>query len=544
MTISVIVVLWLPQIIGQILNWIYWLQVKEYRFDRFWVFLQSKSGRKKLGTGGILSKFALLILALYFDLFFWPTLLLFLVLDFWVIKDIWKRGLRRPVFTQRARRILGTTGFFVLLTVVILYQSFFIRPRGVHSITPGVVLFFGEILLLVSPFLGILWTTPIVNKVKKQEVEKAKKRLKKIKPKVIGITGSYGKGTTKEFLAHLLSQKFNVEKTVGSQNTEFGIARKAQKIKKETEFFIVEMGAYKRGEISKLCGIVKPEVAIITGIEIQHLALFGSLENIKRTKYELIESLPEGGMAVFNLSNSFCVDLFKKTKKERSDLAAYGYILEGGSEKTKAIFADIKAKMVSVDINGVNFEVSDSKVVKKLFIPVAGVHFVENMAGAILMARHFGVNWKQIEKGCRSIEAPKKTMQTCKLKGAVIIDDTFNNTPKGFEAALSYLSLYEKKKAVITPGIIELGAESIKVHHKLGEIMSGFVDKIVLTNNDSTGAIKVGLGNNGYKLTVEKNPEKLVKVVSKLINDEYVILLEGRLPSVLMDYLNSQMVSG
>ncbi|MBU0570023.1 UDP-N-acetylmuramoyl-tripeptide--D-alanyl-D-alanine ligase, partial [Patescibacteria group bacterium] len=481
----IIFVLWLPQAIDQILSWTYWLQVKEYRFDRFWVFLKSRSGTRNLGIFGILGKLGLMFLSFYFDSIWVFVLLALFVLDCRVIGKIWERSLRKPVFTQRAKRMSGTTVFLVLLAFLFLGTT-------MQSIL------LGEVLFLVGPFLGIVWTIPMVNKTKKREIAKAKKRLEKIKPKVIGITGSYGKGTTKDFLAHLLSQKFSVEKSIGSQNTDFGIARKAQKIKKDTEFFIVEMGAYKRGEINKLCEIVNPEVGIITGIEEQHLALFGSLENIRKTKFELVENLPKDGVVFFNLNNAHCRQLAEKAKKLSTNLKVMGfYFQDMGS--SKVVGAEMVSKLISINTRGVVFEIKERENKQIISAPLCGTHFVENLTGAILVARYFEVSWKQIEKGCKTIKAPERTMQVYKLGKAVVIDDTFNNTPKGFEAALSYLSLYKKqKKVVITSGIIELGNELVKVHKKLGKIMSDFVDKIILTNTDSVDAVETGLKDNRH----------------------------------------------
>ncbi len=520
---SIILTLWLPQATYQVLTWIYWWQDKEYRLDRFKILLSSSGGMKRLWLAYVGIK--LLVLLHYaFSGNAFPVILVLLFLNFVFFQRFLSEGLRRPIFTQRARRILGTTVLLILIATLFSGVSW-------------KLLMLGEIFLLLGPFLGIVLTIPVVNKAKKREIVKAKKRLKKIKPKVIGITGSYGKGTTKEFLAQLLSQTYKVEKTIGSENTDFGIARKAQKIKEDTEFFIVEMGAYKCGEINKLCDIVSPEIGIITGIEEQHLALFGSLENIRKTKFELVENLPKDGVVIFNLNNTHCRQLAEKAKKLSTNLKVMGFYFQDMGN-SKVVKADMVSKLISVNTDGVVFEIREKEDKQIISAPLYGTHFIENLTGAILMARYFGVSWKQIEKSCKTIKAPERTMQVYKLGKAIVIDDTFNNTPKGFEAALSYLSLYKKKrKAVITPGIIELGNESVKVHKKLGKIMSGFVDKIILTNTDSVDAVEAGLGDNKHKLVVEKKPDRLIELVGKLIDDNFVILLEGRMPSILMTFL-------
>ncbi|GAI48689.1 unnamed protein product, partial [marine sediment metagenome] len=141
---------------------------------------------------------------------------------------------------------------------------------------------------------------------------------------VVGITGSYGKTSTKEFLATVLSKRFNVLKTKEHQNSEIGISRCIlNELKPEHKVFIVEMGAYGKGGIKLLCDIAKPKIGILTGMNEQHLALFGSQENIIKTKYELIENLPSDGMAIFNGNNKYCSELYGKTNISLKKITNY-----------------------------------------------------------------------------------------------------------------------------------------------------------------------------------------------------------------------------
>lgn len=524
----IIFLVWFPQATRQVLSWIYWWQVKEYRYDRFKALLASSDGRKNLEVNFIVLKLLLLLALPVFQEVFWIILFVFFVLDIRLLIQVVDKRLRRPVFTQRARRIFNTSLIFVFLTVLWILWS--------QDMNLSYPLLFGEAALLFTPLFGILWTKPIVNKIKKEEVERARKKLKRVKPIVIGVTGSYGKTTTKDFIAHLLSQKYKTAKTTGSENTEFGIARKTINfIKKGTRFYVVEMGAYKRGEIHALAKIVSPKVGVITGIEPQHLSLFGGLEEIKKTKFELIDVLPPDGTAVFNLSNKYCRELARKTMRLYPELKVVGHFL---SRKGRpGVKADIESKILSADINGVTFEVMEGKITKRLFAPIGGVHFIENLSCAILVARIFDVDWKQISKGCESIKMPDKTMAAYKSKkGAYIIDDTYNTTPRGFESAVRYITLFkDKKKAVITPGIIELGKLSKKIHRNLGKLMRDEVDEIIFTNRDFTESIKQGLGGRRAKLKVIERPERLHERFMELVDNNYVVLLEGRMPKSLMD---------
>src|SRR3990167_2121661 len=427
------IVLWIPQALYQVLTWIYWWQDKEYRFDRFKVLLLSKDSTRRLWANIILIKIFAILIAIYTKSL-WPITLVIIGSNIIFLLRFFSEGLRRPVFTQRARRILYTSLIFITLTFILFLTS-------VSGYFQGWILFLGEISLIISAYLGILWTAPIVNRIKNEEVKRAKEKLSEVKPIVLGITGSYGKTTTKEFVAHILSQKYKVAATTGSENTEFGIARKTTEfVKKDTEYFVVEMGAYKRGEISALSRIVSPVAAILTGIEPQHLSLFGSLENIKLAKFELIESLPLGGIAFFNSTNKYARELAGKARSLKTNLEVYEYGF------------DLKARVLTqnVESSRVEFLENGEKVVISVGLP--GVHLVENLGVSVLVARKFGLSWEEIKKGIASLSLPDKTMRVREFdSGAVIIDDSYNSTPKGFEAALDYLALYKKKKkAVIT----------------------------------------------------------------------------------------------
>ncbi|OGM18306.1 hypothetical protein A2686_03055 [Candidatus Woesebacteria bacterium RIFCSPHIGHO2_01_FULL_38_10] len=589
----IILTIWIPQAIRQLTSWIYWLQLKEYRFDRFKILFKGKDGRKNLFFELILLKLGLIVFAVsYFKQIFLPSLI-FLLLDLILFWDLFKKRLKKPVITKRIINI------FLISLALFLIAIYLFWDRGIFSF-----IFVLELTLLLAPLFGVLITQLISNRVKKREIEKAKKLLQKVKPLVIGVTGSYGKTTTKEFIAQLLSQKYKVAKTPTSQNTEFGIIRSIfANLRKDTEILVVEMGAYKKGEIESICKIVKPEIGVVTGIEPQHLELFGSLENIKKAKYELIESLPKKGMALFNLTNKLCFELFQKAKKAKKDLKVFGYYLENPfhspSQKTTIVrswvnaknivlrrdfapdeamhhtvlpeasgedtssissgelhkdgisesniylsFEGIKAKFISMDSSGLVFEtkLSNSKTVNRLSVPFLAGHFLENLLAAIYLARKLGVSWSNIEKGCKSLRLPEKTMNLSRLKnGNIVIDDTLNSTPKGFESALTFLAFVKRKKKIIfTTGIIELGEFSDRVHRNLGKMMKRIASKVILRNKDFERSIRNGLGERSGILVVIDDIDKLTREFLTLTQEpDSAILLEGKLPQALTEKLGS-----
>ena len=203
-----------------------------------------------------------------------------------------------------------TTG--VSLGVLVIFSLFILEFSLTKFVFPLLFLdalamiFFSALVLAYQPLAVILRNRLI--KAAKRTRTSCKKLL------VIGVTGSYGKTSTKEYLAAILSEKFNVLKTREHQNSEVGISECIlNELNDRHEIFVVEMGAYNRGGIKLLCDIVQPKIGVLTGINEQHMATFGSQENIIKAKYELIESLPNDGAAFFNGDNTTFQESFLKT---------------------------------------------------------------------------------------------------------------------------------------------------------------------------------------------------------------------------------------
>ena len=513
----ILLTLWAIQAVRQTLIWVYFLQLKEYRLDRFQVLIEGNQGRNNLEVKSIIYKFAVIFLALFLGIY-WPAYLLFIWLSVKFLVEIKNKTRRLPVFTLRAVEILGTSIAGIAIVVFL----------SLHSGIVASNLSFGEMLLLALPFIGVAWTTPLVNKSKNEITRKAKDRIKIVKPIVIGITGSFGKSTTKEFIAHILSAKYKVEKTEKNQNTDWGVAKKATELEKDTQIFVAELGAYKIGEIKTSANIINPQIGILTGIEPQHLALFGSVENIKTAKYELVESLPKNGIAVFNVTNPECEGLAKRAASEGRKVLTY---------RVGQGLADITATLKSISQDSIVLKVKSNKKETEIIAPIRGAHFAENLLGAILVARHMGMDWEQIKKAVKTINSLGKTMNVYKTKsGATIIDDSYNSTPIGFKSALDYLASFGgRRKILVTSGIIELGSQTDKIHNEIAAKADGIADEVILTNND----FEKDFSSLKNKLQVKKGQDLLDRVKYHLWQD-CVILVEGRMPISITKELEKQ----
>jgi len=519
----IILILWSMQAVKQTLIWAYWLQVKEYRLDRFKVLLEGKEGLANLEIKAIIFKFALLFVAIFSGID-WPAILLFIWLNIKFFKELATKTLRKPILTLRMTEILGTSALGLLFTLWLGTKSGILASR----------LVLGELLLIILPFIALTWTTPLVRRSKKTIIKLAQSRLTRVKPIVIGITGSYGKSTTKKFTNLVLSSKYKTEKTEKNLNTDWGIARKAADLSPETEVFVVEMGAYKKGEIKSIADVVKPQIGIITGIEPQHLSLFGSLENIKKAKYELIESLPENGVAIFNVANPGGQELAQLAKDQGIKTRTYALNSE--------IEADLKARIKKVTTESVTFRLRSQGKEMEVTAPIKGKHFVENLLGAILAAKELKVDWEKIREAIKDID-PGLTLSVYKTKGgATIIDDSYNSTPIAFSSALDYLSLFEgKTKVLITSGIIELGEKSFEIHKVAASQAANVADEIILTNTDFEKSFTDGLGDKAKNLKIIKG-EELAEKIKYYLWQDCVVLIEGRMPAKVMQELEKQRI--
>lgn len=434
----------------------YLWQTAEYRPDRLFSRLQNEGDKKELysylnflnlfppnkypkKTLRILLSFVLLI-PIYYQLFFYIY-----------------RNLLRII------RIEDKLVFTLFLVLLILY---YLSPLIVSFLT-----------LLFSLFL-----LPI----KKYIIFLAKKKLENYSNVVVvGITGSYGKSSTKNIISEALSLKYKVAKTAANVNTQIGVAKTIlQSVKADTQFFVVEMGAYKAGEIRAICNLTNPKAAVITGINSQHLSLFGSMTNILKAKYELIKALPDSGAVFFNAKNSYCLSLHKKTRIKQSFL--YG----GKTEE-----------------------------------------FQEAVDAGVLVGKYFQVPAGKIK---RILPKLKKLLELKRIKnknGLLIFDDSYSANPNGFIKALKTISFYKRKKIIITPGIIELGKNSNKIHRLIGKKMSETADKIVVTNRNFYDSLLSAVKKEDKKKFILANNPFLIQMwLREKLNQQWLVLIEGRVP--------------
>lgn len=311
-------------------------------------------------------------------------------------------------------------------------------------------------------------------------VKKASKKIAASHIKIVGVTGSYGKTSVKNYLTKMLQKKFRVLATPSSYNTPLGIARTVNDANlDEYDIFVAEMGARNTGDIFELCAICPPDYSIITGICAQHLESFGTMENLIKAKGEILVATKQAAV----LENE-CKALF----------AAYSRPFL----KNDCVF-DIKS-----DCNGSTFKLRLGGEERGCSTKLLGEHAVKNIALCATCAYELGVGIDDIAKTCEELEPVEHRLQLLKNGGVNILDDGYNSSVKGADAAIEVLKLFSGKKVVVTPGLVELGVLEESENFELGQKLAGF-DFVVLVGDTLVRPVKDGYlaaGGNGEKLCV------------------------------------------
>ena len=338
----------------------------------------------------------------------------------------------------------------------------------------------------------------------------------------IGITGSYGKTSTKFILAEILSQKYNVLATPASFNTPMGVTRIIrERLTPAHQVFIGEMGARHVGEIKELSNLVHPTIGILTAVGPQHLDTFKTLERIEKTKYELIDALPQDGLAVFLNDDGIVNKLYEKTQKPK---------MLAGKEG-----ADAWASGVSVSPQGSHFilHLGDWEPFE-CTTPLLGRHNISNILAACCVAKHLGLNREQIKRGIQQVKPVEHRLQLLKTAGGVtVIDDAFNTNPTSSKEALKVLSSVPGRRVIVTPGMVELGAEEARYNEEFGQAMADAVDVAVLVGKRHTEPIQKGLKEKGVpaeNIHVVGSLDEAIQVVNGILRPGDVVMYENDLP--------------
>ncbi|MFH1657249.1 MAG: UDP-N-acetylmuramoyl-tripeptide--D-alanyl-D-alanine ligase [bacterium] len=553
-----LIFLWFVRGVKTILFWLYLWQLKEYHIGRFIAHFRTEKGKRLLINKRLALKvFSLLVLGFcwylfipFFDSYPFPisflrifsnallNMVALIVLGNLVLyslevlkagKDILHKETKIPVLTKKTIVLILATLFTqVLFTFWILGQDF--ASAKDLTLTLFYLLIF-DILTPLTVSLIVLLFQPLAILGRSRIINRAKKKRAKFKDLlVVGITGSYGKTSTKEILAVILAEKFKVLKTKEHRNSEIGVSQCIlEELKPEHEIFICEMAAYNKGGIKLLSDIVKPKIGILTGINQQHLATFGSQENIVKAKFELIESLPEDGTAILNADNEFIRQELETKKFKNQKLY---------STKDKL---DIWAEEVEVDKESIRFKVCINNDSANFEFSLLGAQNIPNILAAICCAKELGMSLSEIALAGEKIKPLPRSMKLYKAKGNLnVIDATYSANPDGVISHLNYLHAWRGRKVIIMPCLIELGKTAPAVHQQIGAKIAKVCNLAIITTKECYYDIKRAAMKNGMKeesiLFLEESPEILRKI-KKFVRPGDVVLLESRVPTEVVKSL-------
>lgn len=496
---------WLAGILLRIWRMARFFQIEGYDSARYLRWLINKLSRVLVWRALICLGVAALV-TLVLGLVGQDTELVYLLL--WGIASvvaIWPEPVKEVKqsfkLTQRAARLLMTA--FVTVTLVLfalettLYQAVETRTATKFAVLSGI----GLLVFFLAPFvlpLANVIMFPVEAGIRFMYRERARRTLRRANLVVIGITGSYGKTSTKHYLAHILSGRYRVLATPKSYNTLMGVCRVINESLHpgdQNDYFIVEMGAYVEGEIRAICKLTKPQIGVVTAVGPQHLERFGSIEATVRAKYEIVEALPPDGVGVFNWDNAYVRAMYERGYPEHR--LAVTWQNADNATRLRLIAHDIRESA-----SGIEFDVLDTMLDEKqhFSMSLVGRHNVTNVLLAAVVARHLDIPLTEIAMRVASLEPAEHRLERKTLPGGItVIDDAYSANPAGARNALEVLGLYDTgRRVLITPGMVELGPLQDQENAKLGRAAAQVCTDIVLVGIEQVRPIRQGILEAGF----------------------------------------------
>ena len=435
---------------------------------------------------------------------------------------------KKPVvFTPRLIRLAIPVGLLYLFFPMLGYTQ---AMRMAFPTPDALILTFSFILADLLIPLYILLASVLMHPVEKYIQngfkKKARRKILSIPElKVVAITGSYGKTSTKFIIKTLLEERFNVCFTPGSYNTPMGICKVINNdLNARHQVLVLEMGARYEGNIDELCEIAQPDVAVVTNVGKAHLETFGSVETIARTKAAIVRHLKPGGTAILNADDPLVAAM-----AGRDDITVLLAGIENG---------EFRGNEISYDESGCRFTIEMPGNEKmEITTGLLGIHNVQNMLLGLATGYAFGIRPGTLQVAARRVEAVEHRLELKRANGILIIDDAFNSNPTGARNAVDVLSKFKTgRRVIITPGMVELGELEEQENRDFGRhIGRAALDLVILVGRERSRPIVEGLRETDY-------PEDDIRVVATLfearelmtgyLKEGDVVLYENDLPDI------------
>ena len=538
-----------------ILFWLYLWQLKEYHIGRFLDHFSTSKGKSLLWNYLVASKLGILIFfALGFrTVFVFLAILLFVFEAALTVRSFLNETLKHPVLTPKTRLLIFATHGLAFLFAISLFSKYLGEMSLPDFSLAALWLIMFDLLAPLFVSAVVLLLQPFTVLGRNRLIAKAKKRRQEFNNlNVVGITGSYGKSSTKELLAHILSSKFRVAKTQANQNSEVGVSLTVlNELKDDTQILIVEMAGYNRGGIKLLCEIAQPRIGIISGINQQHMATFGSQQNIIDGKFELAAALPESGFLVLNWDSEFVRNGYEKFKNA---IKTKNIVWCSANEQK-----DIWASDVQASIENLSLTINHENEMVRVNINARGAHNIQPILLAVAAALSQGITLTETKAALENYDFSQSGIRVYQSKmlgdvkhpqtwgcltspepagGITILDSTYSANFDGVMAHLDYLRMYPGKKAIVMPCLIELGKSSREIHAAIGKKIAQVCDLAIIVTGDRFGEIKngaIGAGINAGNVVFLENPITINNLIKNRLISGDTIFLEGRLPQNLIE---------
>lgn len=489
LTLLILLIGTLPFLAKRLLRYLHVFQLEEYDTSRLFAWLWNHRVFDKRGSIIFLTT----SLLLFFNVFphfasFTATCTLLAIAYF--EPDPRKLAKVSLKLTDRAKRIYVGTCILTIVLEAIMCSLFF------HNST---LLWLSQIIVIQSlPFLLAAACRLLRSDEQRRQdnfQHEAQRILAEVNPYIIGITGSYGKTSTKEALACILQVSLGPTFwTPKSINTVMGITREIRtNLKTGTKYAIMEMGAYRPGSIDRLCRFTPPQAAIITCVGLAHLERFGTPENIYLAKSELAQNVPSKGILVCNGDDLGA----RKMAQEHPKAKVFLYGLHPEKGHLDAWITDIKTTP-----QGTEFITHWQSTAYHCFTPLVGATALSNALGSFTMACALGANPALALGVIRNLQPVDNRLELRKEGGITYLRDAYNSNPSGFRAALDVLhALPSNRKILMTPGMIELGTEQAAKNEEMGQHAASICDIALIVGETNREALEKGIKKGGMDPT-------------------------------------------
>lgn len=490
---------------------IHMFQLNSYRPDRYrrWLWPKNVVSSKRFQ--------ALLMLTGSFILGYWGIGFTVGVLTVSIFLACQEKFKTPPVYTMRVKRLLFTDS--LLFIAIVACTALFAKEYA--AIAAGASLVLSNAIMLFANLLN----APIEKAINRHYLNDAKRIISSNKALVvIGVTGSFGKTSTKNYLAGLLAEKYNVLVTPGNFNTLLGVVRTIrEQLRPHHQVFIVEMGAKQNGDIKEICDLVHPTIGIVTAVGEMHLETFGCMENIQKTKFELINALPEDGLGIINTDST--------PAREFKGITSRCRLLTYAVEHS----ADYRALDVEYAAGGVSFTLSTNN--ERFESHLMGAGNLLNMLAAISVADHLGLSVQKQKNAISRLRPVEHRLSVRSTNGITVLDDAYNSNPTGAALALDVLKNFKLKdsgkRIIITPGFVEMGARQYDANKELGRGIACSCDYAIVVNATNRESITSGIREAGFREDSLFEADSLKEAhahLATILQPGDVVLYENDLP--------------